>query len=277
MGGYDIFKSTLNGSSWSKPVNLGYPLNTAADERNFVLSANAKFGFYAAEKEKGGKGGLDVYKITMPPGKKPALALLKGKVEDEFTGKAIEAKITITDNEKNEVVAEFHSNSKTGEYLIPLPSGKNYAVTIEKEGHLFHSENVYLNPKKGYKSLTQDIKLVNVKPGSSIVLNNIFFQTASYELSPNSYSELNKLANVMKKYPKMKVRIAGHTDNRGDEQKNVLLSENRAKAVVSYLINKGIGKSRMKYIGYGSSTPIANNETSSGRRQNRRTEFEILE
>lgn len=277
MGGHDVFVTKRTDGVWSKPINLGYPLNTASDERNFVLEADGKYGYYASEKEKGGKGGLDLYWITMPVGAKPNLALLSGKIIDEVTQKPIEAKITITDNDKNEVLAEFHSNELTGEYLVSLPAGKNYGVTIEKEKHLFHSENIYLVKRKGYNQLTKDVQLLNISKGSKVVLNNIFFRTGSYQLGNNSNPELTRLVKLMKQNPKIQIEIAGHTDNVGDENSNKTLSKNRAEAVKRYLVAKGIPAQRISSRGYGSAQPIADNSTSSGRSKNRRTEFIILE
>lgn len=277
MGGYDIFKSVKTSRGWSEPVNLGYPINTAGDDWGFVLAANGQFGYYASAKE-GGFGEMDLYTIRMPlPKRKPELALLKGKVTEEFTDKPIEAEITITDNEANEVVGKYTSNSKTGEYLISLPSGKNYGVAIEKAGHLFHSENVFLSQKDGFKEMKMDVKLVNVKKGAKVVLNNIFFDVGKYELRKESFTEVNRLLEILKKQPTMKIEVSGHTDNIGDADLNQKLSENRAKAVATYLISKGIDASRITPVGYGSTKPVATNATAEGRQQNRRTEFQILE
>ena len=277
MGGYDIFMSKKVNGAWTKAINLGYPLNTAADERNFVLEADGKYGFYAAEKEKGGKGGLDVYHISMPPSKKPNLALVSGKVIDEITKAPVEAKITITDNSTALVVAEFHSNSATGEYLISLPAGKNYGITIEKEGHLFHSENFQLTKSKGFKNVKKNVSLLSMKPGSKVVLQNIFFATGSYELSQSSNAELTKLYTLLKNNPGIKIMISGHTDNVGNAENNLTLSSNRATSVKKFLIAKGINKSRIVSKGFGSTKPIASNDTKQGRKKNRRTEFTITQ
>ncbi len=277
MGGYDIFKSVKTSKGWSKPINLGYPINTAGDDWGFVLGANGQFGYYASAKE-GGYGQMDLYTIRMPPPKrKPQLALLKGKVTEEFTDKPVEAEITITDNKSNEVVGKYKSNAKTGEYLISLPSGKNYGVAIEKAGHLFHSENVYLSYKDGFKELKKDIKLVNVKKGAKVVLNNIFFDVGKSDLRPESSAELNRLVDIMNKQPTLKIEISGHTDNVGNAELNQTLSESRAQSVVKFLVEKGISESRLTAVGYGSTKPVAPNTTAEGRQKNRRTEFQILE
>ncbi|WP_018341996.1 OmpA family protein [Cytophaga aurantiaca] len=277
MGGYDVFKTTRTSSgTWSTPENLGSPINTAGDDIYFVLSADGKIGYYSSNKE-GGYGQQDIYSIRMPVAENvPNLALLKGKILDDQTGKPTEATITITDNQSKEVIAKYHSNSETGEYIIALPSGTNYGVAIEKEGHLFYSENVTLNATDGYKEYRQDITLVTVRTSSKIVLKNIFFDSGKSTIQATSFSELKKLTELLKNNPTLRVEIAGHTDNIGDETLNQKLSEERAKTVVTYLIQNGISANRLVAKGYGSSQPVGSNATEEGRQKNRRTEMKIL-
>jgi outer membrane protein OmpA-like peptidoglycan-associated protein/Tol biopolymer transport system component len=276
MGGYDIFKSVKTTNGWSTPENLGYPINTAGDDIYFVLTADGKIGFYASEKEEG-FGKQDIYSIRMPvTEKQPELALLKGTVKDATTGKAVDAEITVVDNETKETIGKFNSNASTGEYLISLPSGKNYGVTIEKDEHLFYSENVYLSSKEGYKEIRKEIRLTSAKSGSKVVLKNIFFESGKSELRPQSTTELQRLVKVLKDNPAIKIEISGHTDNVGDPKANQALSEMRAQEVMNYLVLNGIDKSRITAKGYGSSMPLESNDTEEGRMQNRRTEFKIL-
>lgn len=275
MGGYDIFKVTkLASGAWSKPENMGAPLNTAGDDVYFVLSADGKRGFYSSNKE-GGYGRQDIYTILMPIEQKaPELTLVKGVVKDATSGKPVEATITVTDNVSKEVIAKYKSNSETGQYLMSLPAGENYAITIEKPGVLFYSENIDL--KNGYKEVKQDITLVPATAGSKIVLRNIFFDTGKYTIRSESYVELNKLVTLLKTNPNLRVEISGHTDNVGDENLNIQLSESRAKEVVQYLVSQGIAAQRLQSKGYGSSQPIAPNTTEEGKQKNRRTEFKVL-
>lgn len=278
MGGYDVFKSVkaANGS-WSAPVNMGSPINTAGNDVYFVLAADGKVGFYSSEKEDG-YGKQDIYSIRMPMEESgPALALLKGTVKDEKTGKPIEADITITDNQTKETIAHYTSNSQTGNYLISLPSGKNYGITIENEGHLFYSENIFLSDKDGFKEVQKNVALTDAKPGAKVILKNIFFTSGKYELRPESESELQRLIKLLKTNPALKIEVSGHTDNIGDPKANQLLSDQRAKAVMAYLISNGIEKNRLVAKGYGSSVPVASNNTEEGRQQNRRTEFKIVQ
>jgi outer membrane protein OmpA-like peptidoglycan-associated protein len=275
MGGYDIFKTEKTASGgWTTPVNLGYPLNTAGDDIYFVLSANGKIGFYSSDKE-GGQGRQDLYSVRMPVSEEPELALLKGTVKDE-TGKPLDADITITDNSSREIVAKFSSNSANGKYMIALPSGKNYGITIEKKGKLFYSENVFLSGKEGYKELQNDVQLQSAAPGATVVLKNIFFDSGKSDLRPESAIELQKLVKLLQENPSIKIEISGHTDNTGNADANFALSKTRAQKVAEYLTSAGIPANRLKHNGYGSSQPIADNSTEEGRQKNRRTEFKIL-
>ncbi len=120
-----------------------------------------------------------------------------------------------------------------------------------------------------------DIYLKKIEVGKSVVLNNIFFEVNKYELRDVSKTELNTLVDLMKKNPTMKIELSGHTDNSGIESENKILSENRAKAVMEYLITNGIEATRMSAKGYGSSKPIADNKTEEGKQKNRRTEFVV--
>jgi outer membrane protein OmpA-like peptidoglycan-associated protein len=126
------------------------------------------------------------------------------------------------------------------------------------------------------KPRTIDVPLAEIKKGESMVLRNIFFETNEFHLKPESTQELERLVKMMKENPSIQIEISGHTDNVGSESLNQRLSENRAKAVYDFLVNKNIGTNRLKFVGYGMSKPIAPNDTEEGRAQNRRTEIQVL-
>lgn len=305
MGGYDIFKSTYENGLWSMPENIGYPINTADDDVFFSISASGVHGYYSSIKTEG-MGGQDLYLITFLGAEKPLinntednllasltapvsetiiepqieikdnqLTLLKGVISDEITQSPVGAVIEITDNDKNEIIASFESNSKTGKYLVTLPSGKNYGLAVKAEGYLFHSENFNIPPTTSYREVEKNIQLKKVEVGSVIVLNNIFFDFNKSTLRPDSYPELDRLLKLLNDVPTLKIEISGNTDNIGSAVYNQKLSEQRAKSVVDHLISKGIKAERLTFVGNGFDKPIATNETEEGRQMNRRTEFKV--
>lgn len=276
MGGFDIFKTVFDSGQWSKPENIGYPINSPDDDLFFVLAASGIRGYYASVKD-GGFGDLDIYVINFID-EKPIVyvTILKGTITDAVSNQPVEADIEIIDNEKNESVAKINSNSATGKYLVSLPSGKNYGIAVNAKGYLFHSENVNIPPSTGYQEIIRDIALKKIIVGSKVVLNNIFFDYDKATLRSESIAELDRLLSLLKNSSTLRIQISGHTDNKGSADYNQKLSENRAKSVVDYLIEKGINKDRLQYKGYGFANPVATNDTEEGRQLNRRTEFEIL-
>ncbi|MCS6905468.1 MAG: OmpA family protein [Bacteroidia bacterium] len=306
MGGYDIFKTTWRkDKTWSPPINLGYPINTPDDDAFFVISPSGKRGYYSSNKEDS-FGDNDLYEIlfedsiTLPP---PALVisntptpipplppqpfeaapeplvLLKGKIACAHTRKALEANIYIIEVEKNDTISILQSNAYSGEYLLTLPTGGIYNIAIEAQGYLFFSEHFQISENAPYQAIQKDFFLTPIEEasGKKIILKNIFFDFAKATLRKSSEPELNRLFNILNEYPQMRIRIIGHTDSIGSQAYNQKLSEERAKAVATYLIKKGISETRIEYLGLGESSPIATNSTEEGRQQNRRIEFEIIQ
>lgn len=308
MGGFDIFKSVYNESTktWSKPENMGYPLNTTDDDVFFVISASGRHGYYTSMGSDS-RGLRDLYMVTflgpekqvvlnnednllasvaapikevvvapVVEVKEAQLTILKGVITDALTSKVLEAEIEIVDNQANVVIATFKSNSASGKYLVSLPAGKNYGIAVKKDGYLFHSENFDIPKTAAFQTVEKDVALKGLVVGSKIVLKNIFFDLDKATLRPESTAELNRLIKLMADVPTLKIELSGHTDSQGSDTYNQTLSEKRAKAVVEYLTNAGVSANRLVSAGYGESQPIATNETSEGRQLNRRTEFKVL-
>ena len=209
--------------------------------------------------------------------KEAQLTILKGVITDELTKQPLEATIEIVDNLKNSVIATFTSNSSTGKYLVSLPAGRNYGIAVKKDNYLFHSENFDIPGTAAYQEVVKDIALNNIAVGSKIILKNIFFDFDKATLRPESTNELERLTNLLKlDAPTLKIEISGHTDSKGADDYNKALSNSRAKAVVDYLVTKGIAAKRLTSVGYGEEQPIATNDTDEGRQLNRRTEFKVL-
>ncbi len=305
LGGYDIFVSKKVQGKWTKPENMGYPINTPYDDFFFAPTANGKFAYIASNRDEG-KGGYDIYKVTfwgddklphletedyllasaiMPikdnqveakvDVNRKSFTVFKGKTIDAITKKAVEAHIDIIDNSNGSVIETFTTNSATGKFIITLASGKNYGISVRADGYLFHSENFDLPKGAADNLVDKTIELKNIKVGSTIALRNIFFDTGKSTLRPESNSELERLVKLLKDVPNLKIEISGHTDNTGSATLNNELSKARAEAVVTYLKGKGVAANRLTSEGYGSSQPVATNNTAAGRQENRRTEFKI--
>lgn len=305
MGGYDIYRCSMEpNGKWSVPENIGYPINTSGDDTYFVLSADNRHGYYASAKE-GGLGEKDIYIISMPkretlasatgsaikidkkieikslPLDQPAIkstagatTILSGYITDAFTKESLEAEIVLVNNENSEIISEQVSDS-AGFYKTVMLSGKNYGFSVQKEGYLFHSENYDIPASEGFQEITLNVELKKVSVGSRIILRNIFFDFDKATLKKESTAELEKLLSIMNEVPTLKIEVSGHTDNKGSADYNKKLSERRAKAVVDYLVAKGVSPERLGYAGYGMGRPLVSNDDESGRQLNRRTEFEI--
>ncbi len=317
MGGFDIFKTTMNDDgTFTTPINIGFPVNTPDDDVHFVMAGNGRHGYYSSFKQDG-FGEKDIYlitflgeekiplmnaednllamvakpvteKVVMPKVQvqQSDLAILKGVIKDEKTQNPLMASIELVDNASGTIIQTFKSDPATGRYLVSLPSGKNYGIAVKASGYLFHSENFDIPKASGYREYEKNVDLKKIEVGKAIVLRNIFFDLDKYDLRPESKTELERLNKLMVENPTLKIELSGHTDTRGSSSHNKTLSENRAKSVVDYLKDKGIGGDRMVHAGYGeektivSDSEIAKMETKEakeeGHQQNRRTEFKIL-
>jgi outer membrane protein OmpA-like peptidoglycan-associated protein/Tol biopolymer transport system component len=278
MGGMDLFYTTRGeDGEWQEPINLGYPINTYADEISLVVGASGKEAYFASEQE-GGKGGSDIYFFELYEQARPTpVTYMKGFVFDARTRQRLEARFDLIDLTSGTSIVQSTSNRVTGDFLIPIPVGTNLALNVWRDGYLFFSENfAFDDVRTGVDPHLYDIPLQPIREGESVVLRNIFFRTDSHELLPESMTELKTLISLLTQNAGMKIEIGGHTDNTGSFAYNKNLSERRALSVYNYLLENGIAKERISYSGYADQKPIATNDTEEGRAQNRRTEFKVL-
>ncbi len=278
MGGLDIFVSRLQqDGSWSKPVNLGYPINTAANENSIQVTAQGDIALMASNRE-GGKGGLDLYSFELPESVRPRyVSYVEGFVFDSKTNAPLDGKLQLLNLSNGEIVAETFSNkSRDGYFLVCLPAGNDYALNVSANSYLFYSSNFSLRDFTPSRPYRKDAPLQKMDSGASIVLENIFFKTNSSNLETESHIELAKLIELLVKNQTMRIRIEGHTDSDGDESANLKLSQARALSVKTYLESKGIAATRIESEGYGETQPIDSNATPEGKAKNRRTVFRVL-
>ncbi len=301
MGGLDLFYSKKQpDGTWGDPVNLGYPINTEADESYLIVSLDGKTAYYASDriesennttqKEKKATG-MDLYSFELYPEARPhPVTYVRGKITDAETEQPLVSRVEIVDMSTGKIHAAVNSDPD-GFFLITLPAGKNYAFNVSKPSYIFHSEHFDLKESKETNDpyqLAIELRAVpDVITGSTeipasalekykpTVLRNVFFDTGSAELRPESFIELNRLKTFLDDNPEISIQLNGHTDNVGSDTNNLTLSDNRAKSVFTYLAENGIDKTRMAYKGYGETSPIDSNDTEAGRQANRRTEFMI--
>jgi outer membrane protein OmpA-like peptidoglycan-associated protein len=278
MGGSDLYYSRRKPTlppSWSKAINLGYPINTFADEVGLIVNANGNRAYFSSNRNP--EKGKDIYTFELYDKARPTqVSYLKGKVYDAETKAPLEAQFELIDLKSSKTINQAIANKYTGEFLVCIPTDKDYALNVNKKGYLFYSENFTLaGISDNAKPFLKDIPLQSMKAGSKVVLKNIFFETNSFELKPESTVELNKILQFMNENINLKIEISGFTDNVGSDAINQKLSESRAKAVVDYLTSKGVSSARLISKGYGKTQPIANNNTDEGKALNRRTEFKI--
>jgi outer membrane protein OmpA-like peptidoglycan-associated protein/tetratricopeptide (TPR) repeat protein len=276
MGGFDIFKSTYdpNTNTWSKPENLGYPINSSDHDIYLQWSLDGKTGYFTSIRPDT-KGEKDIYKIT-GASEFNRYTVLKGKIMDSENRNPLRAEIILTDLNTGKV-NKFFSDSLTGRYLITVSGGARYDMDVAAIEHYIFEDSILIPDAEGVAEIRKDILLKPFKLNEHVILKNIFFDYNSSELRPESERELNALYTLMAYNPTLKLEIGGHTDSIANDDYNLKLSEERANAVVNYLVNRGISPDRLKAVGYGETQPIASNATPEGRQLNRRTEFVITD
>ncbi len=276
-GSTDLFFTKKQGdTAWSEPVNLGYPINTIDNEGSMIVAADGKTAYYASERSDS-RGALDLYSFELREDIRPPKTFwVTGRVFDAKTKQGLPSSVELTDINTRELTSKAQTD-EDGNYLTTLPVGKDYAFNVNRKGYLFFSENYDLSGDKIDSVFVADIPLQPIEPGASIVLKNIFFDSKKTDLKPASLAELNNVIRLMTDNPNLKILISGHTDNVGKPQDNVILSNNRALAVVKYLLaSQKIAKERLQYKGFGESKPVTDNSTEEGRAKNRRTELSVI-
>ncbi len=277
MGGFDIYMSRKNEKGeWSKAINIGYPINTYGDENSLLVAGSGKIAYFASNRE-GGFGGLDMYQFELYEAIRPDLiTYMKGKVYDAKTKASLGAHFELIELESAKTVIVSDANAGNGEFLVTLPVEKNYALNVSNPGYLFYSENFSLKELSDKtKPFNMDVPMQPIEVGFPVELKNVFFETAQFDLKPESKGELNKLVAFLNLNMTMKIELNGHTDNVGDKKMNITLSLNRAKSVCDYLIANGIEAVRLTYKGYGDTQPKVANDSDENRSKNRRTEFKV--
>jgi OmpA-OmpF porin, OOP family len=275
FGGYDIYMVNKKESAWAPPVNMGKPLNDHQDQYSFIVTNDGAMAYYSKEES---KNRSRLYKIQLPvsliTGNKGNI--LKGKVVDARSNNPLKAHIELFDIQHNQRISVVESDSVSGQYLMVLPGGAEYALYVSRPMYLFESLHFNYLQSEEVKPVIKDVSLLPVERDASVILNNLFFDVDQYALKQQSLTELNEIVKFLQMNESVKIEISGHTDNSGSESHNQQLSLKRAASVVEYLKKQGINLSRISQKGYGAQKPIKPNNSDENRKLNRRIEFRIL-
>ena len=291
FGGYDIFYIRKNEKKeWIDPENIGSPINTEADDTGFFVSRDSKTGYFFSfdEGKMRGKGvgrydlySFDLYKEARPQEVVFFSGEIKDKVGNVIEGGRVEITNIVT---KEKSLALLDSSS--GKFMVALnvKVKDDLLITIKKNDYAFSSKVV-----SAKEIIEEAAKFVNEVPkpvkieineataGNSFVINNVFYNTNSADLKKESFVVLESFIEFLKDNPTIHIEIQGHTDNAGAIAGNQALSANRAYTIKAYLEENGIEGKRISAKGYGSSKPIADNQSEEGKAKNRRTEFLITQ
>ncbi len=310
LGGFDIFTSKINEfNTWTKPVNLGYPINTSADDVFYVPSADGQRAYYASKKEDG-FGRSDIYLIGLKEAEMSKITIMTGKIYI-CRGSLPDVSITVMNAKNDEVVGIYSPNSKTGKFLFVLNKGGQYNVIFESNGKIILSEKLHVPEDAAYQQLYKVIKIpvdppcdneelammeeqefaggVNIDNidengivyDKNIKIENILFPYNNATEIPKNQS-LEKLAIYLKSNPNAIIEVGAYADASGRAYYNYQLSVKRGNAVKTYLVNKKVKAEQVVVQGYGEENPITLNKNSNGvrikesMRYNRRIEFRVI-
>ena len=279
IGGFDILYATNTGiNKWSKPLNLGYPINTTDNDLFFVPTDNGQTAYVSRISDRG-MAVTDLYKAYLVDEIKQDIIQINGLITlldnvNEFVNNFT---VTIINSETNDTIDKLIPGKDDGQYSIDLPIGK-YKFVVKGDGYEEKTEEIIIDEDFSRNQLTVNTELTpsSVIEGKYIIIKSIYFYFDDYSLTRDAKIELEKLYVVMNEYPELEIEVIGHTDSLGPIEYNIWLSEQRANSAINYLVKKGINRNRFVATGKGESSPVAVNFNVEGRRLNRRVEIKVL-
>ena len=281
LGKLDVFVSKRLSDTcwncWSEPVNLGKEINSPNSDWGYKISTDGLYAYFSKDSKT--KSREDIYKIMLPSHLRPDyVAKIEGELKNS-KNEPIATTIRWEDLEADRVIGIAKTDPRDGSYFIALPLGKNYGYFVEDTSYFPISNNLDLRNVTSQIEVNNDIKVITfdemINQGIAVSMNNLFFDFGKYDLLPPSFPELKRIAKIVNHYH-LKVGIYGHTDNVGDENSNLLLSNKRAMAVKDYLISLGCNGELLITDGFGETLPTNPNDTEENRSKNRRVELQLI-
>jgi outer membrane protein OmpA-like peptidoglycan-associated protein len=285
LGGLDVFvASIMDGNNVVKVENVGRPINSPQDDFAFFINSFSKKGYFTSNRT-GGKGLDDIYSLV--ENTKLNIYILDKVLTDKNTGEPVpNAKVSLLD--KNFSFVSETVTDKNGRYLIPVPYDTNFYVRAEKEDYLTAEKPLFVskvNPDQLVFLLQIEKRLLPVKSGDDLAklfdIGILYFDLNKFAITPKASFQLEKIVELLKVYPTLKIEIRTHTDSRSSDDYNMQLSQKRYKSIVAWLVKNGIESNRLSGRGYGESKLV--NECADGikcsevlHQENRRSEFVFI-
>ena len=273
-GGLDIFYMRQEGDKWTKPKNIGIPINTPEDELGIFVSTDGKLAYFSSRVG----GNWNIYAFELYEEARPkAVAILKGELKDPAGNPITDATIEVA-YENSDKVEQVKVNGNDGKYAVVVKQDvpQDVMVTVKKEGAAFDSKLITkeaIANKEERKN--NDLAVKELKVGEAYTINDILYAYNSDVLSDKSKFILREFARYLKDNPNIQIAIQGHTDSDGDDAQNLDLSDRRAKGVKEYLVSLGIDAERLTAKGFGETQPKVANDNAANKAKNRRTDFVI--
>jgi len=282
-GNNDMFMSRRLDDSWTRwsaPMNLGPMLNSGEMDAYYTLPASGDYAYFASGNRSIGR--TDLFRAAMPADLQPEpVVLVRGRVLDAISGEPLAGEIRYLLSRGlppvDSLAGLARSAPEDGAYQVVLPYGERYRMEASLPGYFALQENLDLLQVQEYGEQTRDLLLIPLKRGQVVPMREIFFAVNSDSLLPDSHPELDRVLDLLQRYPALRIEIGGHTNDRCSENYCRELSRKRARSVARYLYNSGLDSERVRWVGYGSEQPVADNETEEGRSRNQRVEFKVLE
>ena len=276
-GSNDIFLSRRLDDTWlnwSEPENLGAVINTSEWDGYFTVSALTDYAYFSSQEN--ALGEEDIFKLAVPESIKPdAVVQITGNVYNKMDNKPIAARINVQSMTDGDTVCVSY-DPLTGDYKMMLPTKQRYNITATRKGFMAVSESLDFTKENNFREVKKNIYLLPIEAGQKMTLNSVFFEQSKAEIIDTSFPELDRIVKAMQENPTMEIMLEGHTDNQGDWNANLQLSKERVEEVKNYLASKGVNMKRIQVQGYGSTRPIASNNSEEKRRLNRRVEVTIV-
>lgn len=272
MGGLDIFTTHRENDSWSEPENVGFPVNSTRDDFGFWLDSTGTSGFLSSDRS----GADRIYRVSV---NRPVFAL-EGTASDALTGKALPgASITLRNSRLGHDTVL--TTDATGRYHATLAPNTAYEVLAAHPGMLVKSTPASTIGLGASTTLKADFPLDPIDPRKPMIIPNIYYDYDKWDIRPDAAAELGKIAKIFLDNPGLTFELGSHTDSRGADIYNLVLSDARARSAVDYLIRLGVPPERLVAKGYGETMPL--NDCTNGVRcteeehqANRRTEIRVI-